>query len=261
MRHFQPFSAVIKALKESDFLEVVEDVKVRRREPLPKDFENKSQVEVQKVIEDQSMARSIYAKGFGLEQPTTQFDIEAFFTSYGSTNQVRLRRNNDGIFKGSVFVEFASEDDAKKFLEVDPRPTFKNLELLIKSKKQYCDEKVEDIREGRIPKNENHGSDSRDWKERRKDDQKNGFKDNRRGGGRGRGGHRGFGRGRGGRGGGQRHDRNDERNARNGDDSDRAEKTTAEAPAAPEASKKRDRENDGEAVEQRDAKKIVTEAT
>lgn len=231
MRHFQPFSAVVAALKDSTILDVVDsDTCIQRKVPLPEDIKDKPVHEVQKVFEDAAMARSIYAKGFGEEKPSTQFDIEAFFAPYGPTNSVRLRRDNTRSFKGSVFVEFDSEATQKAFLALDPQPKWQGQDLQIKSKKQYCDEKVEEIAAGRLKpnmsgreKHDRHNKmdrDDRDWNTRRDEDRKNGFKDDRRGGhkgfgssgqrGRGRGGGRGGGKG-GGRGGRGPRDRNQER--------------------------------------------------
>jgi lupus La protein len=182
MRHFQPFSAIVEALKSSELLELVDDdTKVRRKVPLPENVTDSFDPTVVKVFEDQAMARSIYAKGFGTEGPTTQFDIEAFFLPYGPTNAIRLRRTHDKVFKGSVFVEFESEETQKKFLALDPKPKWKGEELLIKSKKEYCEEKVRDIEAGRIKPSNNYRSrgrdreDNRDWRERRAEDQKRGF--------------------------------------------------------------------------------------
>ena len=238
MRHFQPLSAVIDALKESKTLNIVDDdTCIQRKEPLPEGLVGKPMVEIQKVHEDASMARSIYAKGFGDEEPSTQFDIEAFFANFGSTNSVRLRRAYDQTFKGSVFVEFDTEDTQKSFLALDPKPKWQGKELQIKSKKQYCDDKVEDIKAGKVrpneqdnrnghhhrhpykrrrdspdydrgAKDEDDEKDDRDWRVRREEDQKSGFKE-RHGGKR-----RGFGssgRGRGGRDNRGPKDRNDER--------------------------------------------------
>ena len=222
MRHFQPRSAIISALKESTVLNVVEDdSSIQRKVPLTEEIQNKPHYEVQKVYEDRAMSRSVYVKGFGEEQPSTQFDIEAFFTPYGPTNSVRLRRSPEKLFKGSVFVEFDSEETQKKFLAMDPAPKWNGKDLIIKSKKQYCDEKVDDIAAGKVKpnlhqrddrskRNRDENGDDRDWRERRKEDQKNGFKDRR-----GRG-HKGFGSSGRGRGGGRGHrgsggrDRNDE---------------------------------------------------
>lgn len=225
MRRFQPFSAIVEALKESTVLTLVEnDTCVQRKIPLAKGLENKSMQEVEKVYEDEAMARSIYAKGFGEEKPSTQFDIEAFFSDYGLTNSVRLRRTNQKVFKGSVFVEFDSEITQKTFLALDPKPNWKGHSLEIKSKKQYCDDKVNDIRAGRVQastewvsRGDRQGSrgvrrggdgNDRNWRARRDDDRNFSFGDKTGGkhrgfgssGQNGRGGSRGGrGQGRGGR--------------------------------------------------------------
>ena len=223
MRHFQPFSAIVAALRDSKILNLVDnDSCVQRKVPLREGLRDKPMDEIQKVYEDEAMARSVYAKGFGEEVPSTQFDIEAFFADYGPTNSVRLRRTHQKSFKGSVFVEFDSEETQKTFLALKPKPKWKGGDLVIKSKKQYCDDKVDDIREGRIPPNQRggkmfkprgdrrgggntNGGDDRDWRSRREDDRKGGFNDKNggrqhRGFGRsGRGGGRGGGKGRGGR--------------------------------------------------------------
>lgn len=124
------------------------------------------------------------------------------------------------MFKGSVFVQFADEATQQAFLALDLKPKWKGNELLIKSKKDYVEEKAADLAAGRIRlgekwenrdnrrgnhhhgKDGNHrkGVDQDDWKKRREDDQKRGFRDDHRGRGRGRG-------GRGGGGGGRGHDR------------------------------------------------------
>ncbi|RYO74907.1 hypothetical protein DL764_010651 [Monosporascus ibericus] len=209
MHRFKPYSAVVAALKDSKFL-VVEGEEgsetIRRKHPY--DASKRQKVE----------ERSIYAKGFGKEEPSTQFDIEAFFAQYGPFNSVRLRRADNKVFKGSVFVEWADKDTADKFLALDPAPKWKDHPLLILSKQEYMRQKSEDIRNGnkdpngsrRFQKDSQRGGrggrgrgrggfrgDSDDWKKRREEDQKNGFGD-RRGGRDQRG--RGRGRGRGGRG-------------------------------------------------------------
>ncbi|KAL3494458.1 hypothetical protein BJX62DRAFT_198051 [Aspergillus germanicus] len=199
MRRFQPFSAIVEALKTSETLELTDnDTSVRRKVPLPESVADIHDASVVKVFEDKAMTRSIYAKGFGDEQPTTQLDIEAFFASYGPINAIRLRRTADKHFKGSVFVEFESEEKQKAFLELDPKPQWKGQDLLIKSKKEYCDEKVADIEAGRVRPSGGRGRgghrggrggrggnrrdnrrDNRDWRERRADDQKRGFRNDR----------------------------------------------------------------------------------
>ena len=201
MRRFQPFEAIVEALRESTFLELTDnDTCVRRKVPLPASLDSGPTPEAIQVFEDRSMPRSIYAKGFGEEEPSTQFDIEAFFARYGPTNAIRLRRQESKIFKGSVFVEFATEELQQNFLSLDPKPKYKGKELSIMSKKVYCEGKVADIKAGRIKPNDRHvrknyrdgrpcqekrkrdNEDDRDWRERREEDRRNGFRDDRRGG-------------------------------------------------------------------------------
>ncbi|KAL4915108.1 hypothetical protein BDW62DRAFT_189256 [Aspergillus aurantiobrunneus] len=195
MRRFQPFTAIVEALKSSETLELTDNnTSVRRKVPLPESVKDTHDPTVVKVFEDQAMARSIYAKGFGEENSTTQLDIEAFFAPYGPINAIRLRRTADKFFKGSVFVEFASEEKQKAFLELDPKPQWKGQDLNIKSKKDYCDEKVREIEAGRVKPSGGRGrggqrggrggrggrrDDNRDWRQRRDEDQKRGFRNDR----------------------------------------------------------------------------------
>lgn len=246
MRRFQPYEAVVKALRGSATLDVVGEEgeeAVQRKTPFDPSSRSKNTVE----------ARSIYAKGFGEEEPSSQFDIEAFFAPYGPTRAVRLRRSfQDKLFKGSVFVEFQDEETAQKFIDLEPKPKWKGKdELKIMTKAAYCEMKVDDIREGKVEpathmegfrgrgrggrggdrggrgrgdfkerrgnrdggndrSNDRGDRDPNDWKKRREDDRASGFKNDRRGGRGGRGN-----RGRGGRGGRDNRDRRDNRNDRN----------------------------------------------
>lgn len=77
MRHFQPFSAVVEAVKGSDFLEVNEHDEVYRKQPLDSKFTDDVKKNAE-LLTSVSMNRSIYAKGFGEETRTTVFDIEEF---------------------------------------------------------------------------------------------------------------------------------------------------------------------------------------
>ena len=169
MHRFQPFQAVVDALKDSETVNVFEgDGKkwmVQRKVPLPEAMASKSQHEVRQAFESAALARSVYVKGFGLEKPSTQFDIEAFFADFGHTNAVRLRRVDDKTFKGSVFVEFGSEEKAQEFLQLDPAPIYHGNPLIIKSKKDYLEEK----RFRKKPRNN-----EQDWRQRRDDDRKHG---------------------------------------------------------------------------------------
>lgn len=273
MKRFKPLSAVVAALKESTLLEVTGaegQEQVKRKVPYDP-----------AIPRAKAESRSVYVKGFGDEEPSSQFDIEAFFAPYGPTRAVRLRRTDEKLFKGSVFVEFDSDEIAQKFLALDPKPLWKGKhELLIQSKRAYQEKKNEEIREGKTqPKKswapggrggnrgrgrgrgdhrgdkDNRGRRDRDpddWKKRREDDRANGFKDNKGGKDRNQ-------RGRGGRRddrGNRNNDRNREREEKNGEKSEADVKNQAATPEKNE--KKRDREDDVETAPA--AKKVDTKS-
>jgi lupus La protein len=211
MQRFQPYELVVKALRESKFLVVEgeEGEETVKRKVAYDPNAPKTKVE----------ARTVYIKGFGDEEPSSQFDIEAFMTPYGPLNAVRLRRTDEKLFKGSVYVEFADEKTAEAFLALDPKPLWKGKHKLdIKSKTQYMNEKAQEIRDGKKDpaqfrggrggqrggrgrggprgnfKGRNGDRDPDDWKKRREEDKASGFKDRR--GGRNDKHHRGGNRGR-----------------------------------------------------------------
>jgi lupus La protein len=143
MRRFQPYSAVVAALKESDVL-VVQGAEgeetVKRKTP----YEKTTRKEVD--------AMTVYVKGFGDEQDGTQVALEDFFAPYEGILAVRLRREKDRslAFKGSVWVVFESAELAQKFINLEPKPTYKGHELMIMSKPDYCAMKVEMIEKGEM---------------------------------------------------------------------------------------------------------------
>lgn len=242
MKRFQPYETVVAALRESVFLDVIdgetEGLETIKRKVAYNPRYSRSELD----------GRSIYAKGFGEEQPSSQFDIEAFFARFGATNAVRLRRTETKSFKGSVFVEFVDEETAEAFLKLDPKPKWKETqELEITSKAAYKEKKEAEIRAGTLKPKESWGPrggrgrggrgggrgrgnyerggrddhdrgrgrgdrDPDDWKKRREDDRASGFKDQR--GNRRNNDHKG---GRGGRGRRDDNRRDDNRGPRNND--------------------------------------------
>ncbi|KAK0620361.1 hypothetical protein B0T14DRAFT_521225 [Immersiella caudata] len=257
MRRFQPYSAVVAALKESTLLEVSgeEGSEVVKRK---KAYVSGTEAQQKRT------AKSVYIKGFGEEQASTQFDIEAWLSNYGTVNLVKLRRKaEDNSFKGSVFVEFHTEELAKSFVALDPAPTWNGNELKIIMKKDYLDEKTRMIRAGEMEPSKYHKAtffegkekggkdkghrggargggnrsgkdDSNDWKK------KNGFQGGR-GSGRGRGG-RGRGRGGRGRGGRDNRDRREDKSEAAPRSNNNVKPPTIQAT---EANGKRAREDDG----------------
>lgn len=253
MRRFQPYEAVVKALRDSEFLVITGeegDEQVARKVPYKSSRPG------------DKFPVSVYVKGFGEEKPSTQFDIEAFFAKFGPVNAIRLRRDDDHLFKGSVFAEFDTEEQAKAFLALDPQPKYEGRDLKIMSKRSYVDEKNELIKEGKLEPSKNraprtfwegqdlsHGrgfkGDKDDWKARKDHDRRNNNRGGRGGRGRGRGG-----RGRGGR--------DFDRNRRDRDEAAEDRKETTEGDKSSEPSGKRSREDDGAAPQEPPAKKVDT---
>ncbi|KAH8698189.1 hypothetical protein GQ44DRAFT_753689 [Phaeosphaeriaceae sp. PMI808] len=161
MRHFRPYSAVVSALRESKDLIVVDDGEfsgigneaVKRSEALIiplEDADKDKDLSVNdlfyrlKKSSSNKIDACIYAKDFGDLAEAGQIVIEQFFRPYGSI-MIRKRRDDKGAWKGSVFVEFDSEDSQKQFLALDPKPKFNGNELFVMSKRDYiimkCEEK------------------------------------------------------------------------------------------------------------------------
>ncbi|OQO07227.1 hypothetical protein B0A48_07797 [Cryoendolithus antarcticus] len=204
MRHFQPYSAVRDAVAASAFLELSEDDEITRKVALADKFSMDVE-ENRTLAQTNMMARSAYVKGFPEEHERTHLDIEEFFAPYGPVQSVRLRRHDDGEFKGSIFVEFETEALLKAFLELDPAPEFDGKTLQIMSKQVYVDKKTEGIHDGtvkpRSPRRESGGQrggkfqgDKDNWNERRDHDRRSDRGRGQRGGP--RGGQRGRGQGR-----------------------------------------------------------------
>jgi lupus La protein len=95
---------VAEALRASESLVVSDDGRrVRRAQPIPPLEEAARAVD----------ARSLYAGPFPYD--TTLDAVTAFFSRVAAVNCVRMRRHaTSKDFRGSVFVEFASEELAKE---------------------------------------------------------------------------------------------------------------------------------------------------
>jgi hypothetical protein len=221
MKRFEPYEAIIAALKEASsivkYVEVDGVDMVQRIRPFDPASRTPSKVD----------AKTLYAKGFGDEEKWNQFEIEKIFRKYFIPVQTRLRRTQpSNEFKGSVFVELESEEALDAFLALEEKPTCDGKELQFMKKVDYMAKKNEDIREGRLAPQKTYNNrggsgnrgrdrgrdndrDPNDWKKRREHDQASGHRNDKRGrGGRGHGG-----RGRGGRGGNRdNRNRNDDRN-------------------------------------------------
>ncbi|KAK5175407.1 uncharacterized protein LTR77_000546 [Saxophila tyrrhenica] len=214
MKHFQPRSAVVAALTESDTLDIGDDGGITRKEPLSQKFTD-DVVENQVIQHELAMPRSIYAKGFGQEDAGTHQAIERWFAPFGPVRSIRLRREPNGEFKKSVFVEFDTEELANAFLAQQQPIKFHGQKLIVKSKQAYIDTRYQGNVNKMVDETMSYaaGTGKRQGGQYRGNNHRRGSNDqrgNRRGG---RGG------GRGGRGdrrdGGRRRDRDDRDDKRN----------------------------------------------
>ncbi|XP_020916757.1 lupus La protein [Exaiptasia diaphana] len=120
----------------SKLLEVSDDdKKVRRLKsvPLPENT-----VEARQTAK----AKTVYCKGFPKE--TTLDQLEEFFGTYGNVVYIMMRRvYQTKEFKGSVFVEFTTLEEAKKFL-AEEKSTYKDEELIKMLREEYYKKKEEE---------------------------------------------------------------------------------------------------------------------
>ncbi|ORX90690.1 La-domain-containing protein [Basidiobolus meristosporus CBS 931.73] len=124
MRQFTDKDLIVEALRESpELLEVNEEgAMVRRTKPLSN------------LAEDSK--RFVYVKGFPEEYPELQEELEKFFEEHGKVLSVRMRRARPGNnFKGSVFVEFATSEEADELVAKSLK--FKDADLIVMRRDAY----------------------------------------------------------------------------------------------------------------------------
>jgi len=118
-----------EALRTSEVLKMNSDeTMIRRVAPIPE--------------EDTSAPRSVYARGFPAAEGYSIEDVEKVFKPLGNVLCIRIRKSLDKTLKPSVFVEFASEDEAKAV--VAAKPKFKDQELTVLMKADYFAQKKEE---------------------------------------------------------------------------------------------------------------------
>lgn len=99
-------AVICEALKKSDLMEVSED-KTKIRRSLDRPLRNYSNEELR--------TKSVYAKGFPVDMTLDQ--VKEFFKKFGDMDSIYMRKDFKKNFKGSCFVIFRNDEDAKKFVE------------------------------------------------------------------------------------------------------------------------------------------------
>jgi len=142
-------NAVLSACEDLEYA----DGKVKRKQPIPE--------------KDLSLARSIYAKGFPTEGGDSIIDtIIETFSKFGKVLSVRVRRGLDKQFKGSAYIEFSTEEEAKKFLDENKTLAWSpEVTLTILPKEDH----VEEIREQTKQKKEKFKNQEKGGKKEKKE--------------------------------------------------------------------------------------------
>lgn len=132
---------IVDAVEKSDegLVEISEDREKLRRHPerpLPEQNE-----ETRKEI----YARTVYVKGFAPEEGTQMSELLEFFEPYDKITNIVMRKYHDKatkkyLFKGSVFVTFATKEQCAEFLKKD-KLEYKGKELIRKMQDDYFEEK------------------------------------------------------------------------------------------------------------------------
>lgn len=140
---------ILRALESSDLLEISEDRKKIRRSP------NSPLPEYNEEYRKAQEARTVYVKGFPLTD--TNIDkLKTFFEPYKPFETIVMRKyldNKDKVykFKGSVFIQFKTLDDAKAFMNIESIK-YEGTELIRKWAANYNAEKAQEKEERRKKK-------------------------------------------------------------------------------------------------------------
>mmetsp|Transcript_1619 Transcript_1619/g.2764 ORF Transcript_1619/g.2764 Transcript_1619/m.2764 type:complete len:411 (-) Transcript_1619:75-1307(-) len=119
----QDVKVIVESIKESDIVELSEDkTKLRRKKP---------------VIRQNTLANTIYSKPYPLDAKWE--DIEKFWSAVAPVAATRLRRDRARQFKGSVFIQFETEQGAKDALASGL--SYEGAEMKTISKQAWIDEK------------------------------------------------------------------------------------------------------------------------
>ncbi|GAB0191570.1 kelch-like protein 23 [Grus japonensis] len=137
------FSVIVEALRKSKtgLMEINEDKTKIRRSP------NKPLPELNDQYKAAIKNRSVYVKGFPLD--ATLDDIKEWLEDKGPVENIQMRRTLQRTFKGSIFAVFDSVESAKKFTEI-PNQKYKDTELIVLFKEEYCTKKNEERRQNKV---------------------------------------------------------------------------------------------------------------
>ncbi|XP_015110676.1 la protein homolog [Diachasma alloeum] len=140
----QNVETILKALEDSELMEISEDRKKIRRSP------EKPLPVYDEAYKKAQEERSVYCKGFPLQGTTVQV-LKEFFKDFQPHETIFMRRypdkeKNQFFFKGSIFIQFTTLEGAKDFMARES-VKYGDKELIRKWKNDYLVEKKKEIEE------------------------------------------------------------------------------------------------------------------
>uniref|UniRef100_A0A1I7Z471 Lupus La protein n=1 Tax=Steinernema glaseri TaxID=37863 RepID=A0A1I7Z471_9BILA len=132
---------IAQALATSELIDVSDDnTKIRRSADIPVP---ENSLEYWQTIKN----RTVYVKGF--EEDAKLDDLLQFFTESGNVDNVLMRRAKPSkTFKGSVFVTFKTDEEAKVFVENDVKE-YKGKELTKMMQNDFWQKNAQESKERR----------------------------------------------------------------------------------------------------------------
>lgn len=132
---------IVDAIEKSDegLIEISEDREKLRRHP------ERPVPELNEEKRKEIYARTVYVKGFATEDGTQMNELLEFFEPFEKVSNIVMRKYHDKatkkyLFKGSVFVTFATKEHAEAFIKKG-KLTYKEKELIVKSQDDYFEQK------------------------------------------------------------------------------------------------------------------------
>lgn len=139
-------NTILKSIETSELMDISDDKKKIRRKP------SKPLPVYDEAYKKAQAARTIYVKGFPL-QDVYIHHLKDFFKDFEPFENIIMRRYQDPKdknkklkFKGSVFVQFVTLDDAKKFMARES-VKYGDQELIRKYSEDYSVEKAKENEE------------------------------------------------------------------------------------------------------------------
>lgn len=132
---------IVDAIEKSDegLIEISEDRDKLRRHP------ERPVPELNEEKRKEIYARTVYVKGFAPDEGTQMSEILEYFEPFEKVSNIVMRKYHDKatkkyLFKGSVFVTFATKERAEEFLKKE-KLVYKEKDLIVKSQDDYFEQK------------------------------------------------------------------------------------------------------------------------